>query len=710
MINFPIARRSRRFSFVCLSLTILCWNTEVGSRISSAPISTLRIDSTQAQAQAQLPATSPLDEVTASRVEVLVIHSYNLDFDWTRRQKRGIDQSFKESEHEVTVHHEFLDAKRYPELGYREDFLSYVQQKYKDTPLQALMISDDPGLNLILTTRDQYFPDLPVVFMGINKVRPEILDIPWLTGAFEARAPIPTVVEAKRQTGADHVIVISDSSETGQANLRLLDDLSSYPEAPKNVVLVEDLAPKDIEAKVGVLPDSWPIFMAGQLRQDTSDSALMNLEKDVSVLRSQVPNPIYTDTAPRLGHGAVGGQVLDGEYHAQQAVQLVEKLLDGVSIEEIEPIIKSENRWIFDARELARIRVRKDQVIEGSLLINEEPSFYEQYKNLVWITLTGFSFGLVTIVVLSHAIHRQKQAERQLKEHERQLEQLVSDRTAELSKTLNELRHTQMQLIQTEKLSSLGQLVGGIAHEFNNPLSFVHSNLSCLRGYIEDLLALIRLYQSPADQHLAIQTQIEEIDLDYIQQDAPALIESTRKGTTRIQKIVQTLQKFSRADQQGIKPTDLNQSLESTLLMLNAQIGEDIEVVKDYGDLPLVNCQPGDINQVLMNVLLNSIAALEESSDRQADGLSKQIMVRTEATNNRVKITIRDNGPGIPLEIQDKVFDPFFTTKPVGKGTGLGLALSYQTVQQHHGNIQLHSLPNKGTTLLVELPVKQPSS
>jgi len=638
-------------------------------------------------------------EETAGEADVLVIHSYNLDFDWTRRQKLGIDQTFAQSSQNVVVHHEFLDAKRHPNLSYSQDFLSYVQQKYEDVPLQALMISDDPGLNLILENRDRYFPELPVVFMGINKVRPEILDIPWLTGAFEARTPMKTALEARQQTGSENIIIISDSSATGQANLKLLDEVTTTPGGFERVVLVEDLTPDAIAQEVGIHPDDWPIFMAGQLRQETADGPLLNLEKDVEILRSQVPNPIYTDTLPRLGNGAVGGQVLDGEYHAQQAVQLVEQLLEGTEIEAIEPLIESENRWIFDARELERVRIEKDQLPAGSLLINEEPSFYEQYKSLVWLTATGFSFGLITIVVLSHAIGRQKQAEKRLKESEKQLEKNVLDRTAQLSETLQELRQTQAQLIQTEKLSSLGQLVGGIAHEFNNPLSFIHSNLKHLQRYIDSLLELIALYQNPATEPNTLEEYAEDIELAYLQQDAPKLIESAKRGTHRIQTIVSTLQNFARADEQGIKPTDLNQSIEDTLLVLNTQLGETIEVIKDYGTLPLVKCKPGDMNQVFMSILLNAITALENRP-------SQKIYIQTIAgSNDRVEIIIRDNGSGIPAHIQDKVFDPFFTTKPIGKGTGLGLALCYQTVQLHHGKIQLHSTPEEGTKLSIKLPI-----
>ncbi|MEO0769896.1 MAG: hypothetical protein AAFY72_10760, partial [Cyanobacteria bacterium J06649_4] len=273
--NIPL--RSRYLSpAVWLSMAIAfsglpssSWNNDTTRQLESKGYEQSSDHQTSHQV-AQAPKGTAASEAVTDEAGVLVIHSYNLDFDWTRRQKQGIDQTFEQGSQEVVVYHEFLDAKRHPSLQYSRDFLSYIQQKYKDVPIQVLMISDDPGLNLILENREQYFPNLPVVFMGINKVRPEILDIPWLTGAFEARTPMRTAIEARRQTGSEHIIIISDSSETGQANLKLLDDLATTSGAPDQVVVVEDLTADAIAQEVGIHPDSWPIFMAGQLRQDTA--------------------------------------------------------------------------------------------------------------------------------------------------------------------------------------------------------------------------------------------------------------------------------------------------------------------------------------------------------------------------------------------------------------------------------------------------------
>ncbi|MFK8185424.1 MAG: ATP-binding protein [Phormidesmis sp.] len=674
---------------------------------------TLSLHSRQVLAQAPPPSpASPTQpsptqpsptQPAAEKKNILIIHSYALHFDWTAQLKTGIDEGFKESKQDLAIYHEFIDAKRYPDLHYAQDFLGYIEKKYADTPLEVVMVSDDPGLDLILENRDRYLADIPIVFFGINRFRPEVFDTPWITGVFETRKPIETVLEAKRQTGSDNLIVITDSTATGKANMKRLEPLSDEPDAPSNIVLIEDLASTAIAQEIGPYPDDWPIFFAGQIRQDSSDGPLMNPEKDAALLHAQVPNLIYTDTLPRVGNGAIGGKVLYGKYHGRQAVELVAQFLEGTPIEDIEPLMESDNKWIFDARELKRARIRESQLPSETLLVNEIPSFYEQYRFLVWITAISFSLGLITIVVLSNAVRRQKRAEKHLRESERKLEQNVVKRTAELSEALTELKQTQAQLIQTEKLSSLGQLVGGIAHEFNNPLSFVYSNLKHIESYINNLLGLVNLYQTPSVQPQAIETYIEEIELDYIQQDTPNLIKSMKLGADRIQGIVRELQKFSRSDEQGIKPTDLNQCLDSALLILDTQLGSDIAVVKDYTTLPLVHCKPGDFNQIVMNILLNAVAALKE-----ANAVSdKTITIKTRLPKkNWVEISIEDNGVGIPEDIQGKVFDPFFTTKPIGKGTGLGLALCYQVVQQHNGELLLSSALGKGTKLQIGLPVR----
>ncbi|MBD2343853.1 PAS domain S-box protein [Anabaena subtropica] len=283
-----------------------------------------------------------------------------------------------------------------------------------------------------------------------------------------------------------------------------------------------------------------------------------------------------------------------------------------------------------------------------------------------------------------------------------------------LAQTLHQLQQTQSQLIQHEKMSSLGQLVAGVAHEINNPVNFIHGNISHAKEYIQDILELVNLYQEyyPNPQS-AIQTFTEEIDLDFITDDLEKILSSMNMGTNRIREIVLSLRNFSRLDEAEKKLVDIHEGIDNTLLILhhrwkNSGIGLGISLIKEYGELPLVDCYPGQLNQVFMNILTNAIDALEESVINGTTNTNAQIHIRTELLdNNFVSIRIADNGAGMTEEIKNRLFDPFFTTKAVGKGTGLGLSISYQIIVEKHGGIlQCLSELGKGTEFCIQIPVK----
>jgi len=328
--------------------------------------------------------------------------------------------------------------------------------------------------------------------------------------------------------------------------------------------------------------------------------------------------------------------------------------------------------------------------------------------------LVGEAGKIVGVGSFSLDITERKQAEAALKQAKEEAEV-----------ALKTLQQTQAQLIQAEKMSGLGQLVAGVAHEINNPVNFIYGNLSHTAEYTQNLLKLIQLYQQTYPTNSQIQEKIEEFDLDFISEDLPKILTSMKVGADRIRQIVLSLRNFSRLDEAEMKPVDIHEGIDSTLMILQNRLKANpdrtaIEIVKEYGDLPLVECYAGQLNQVFMNILANAIDALENyDNQRSLKDIQKnpsRITIRTKLVTNEtgvgysknVVIQFQDNGSGMTETVRQQVFNPFFTTKPTGKGTGLGLSISYQIVVDKHGGLlQCFSQPHQGAEFRIEIPVLQ---
>jgi PAS domain S-box-containing protein len=299
----------------------------------------------------------------------------------------------------------------------------------------------------------------------------------------------------------------------------------------------------------------------------------------------------------------------------------------------------------------------------------------------------------------------------------RESARIATAKSLELEQTISKLQKTQAQLVQSEKMSSLGQLVAGVAHEINNPVSFIYGNLFPAKDYIEDLLGLIELYQQHYPEPPSeIEEEIETIELDFVVEDLPRLFNSMKIGADRIRDIVKSLRIFSRLDESDLKEVELHENIDSTLMILQSRLKEKpnrpaIELVKQYGKLPKVECYPGQLNQVFMHLIANAIDALEARdrgrSFEEIVANPSTCWVKTSPVNNKaVQIRIADNGIGISSEALSKIFDPFYTTKAVGSGTGLGLSISYQVVvEKHGGSLRCVSEEGVGTEFVIEIPL-----
>ncbi|SJN55539.1 Sensor protein ZraS [Vibrio ruber DSM 16370] len=306
-------------------------------------------------------------------------------------------------------------------------------------------------------------------------------------------------------------------------------------------------------------------------------------------------------------------------------------------------------------------------------------------------------------VMLENQVRRRTvELESALRENERINRDLTRERE-EQRKLINKLEDAHNQLLQSEKLASIGQLAAGVAHEVNNPIGFVNSNLDMLKSYVEQLLALHDQYAQyeadlPPEAIAQLNTYKHNIDIDYLRTDIVTLVNESIDGVARVRRIVQDLRDFSRPGNSEWQTTDIHTCIDSTLNVVWNEIKFKAEVIRKYGTLPPIECLPSQLNQVFLNLLVNAVQAIPEWGT---------IIIQTSVEQEQVVITVGDNGVGIDENIISHIFDPFFTTKPVGKGTGLGLSVTYGIIEKHGGHIEVDSIPGKGSTFIIHLPIKR---
>jgi signal transduction histidine kinase len=314
-----------------------------------------------------------------------------------------------------------------------------------------------------------------------------------------------------------------------------------------------------------------------------------------------------------------------------------------------------------------------------------------------------------------------QQLEQRNAELEKTIEELkgaIAQKDTKVEEIAGELERLQGHMIQMEKMAMLGQMVSGISHDINNPINFIYGNLPYVEEHIDDLFRVLEVYQSVCpDNSEEIEDILDEVELDYVLDDLPRIVNSMKVGADRIRSLVLTLRNFYRLDEPQMKAANLEEGIDNTLVLLNNRYKQNITVVKEFEELPEVECYINQLNQVFMNLLSNAIdVLLDESSQEEATEdrpkKKREIAIVTKRLDeSSVSIAITDNGAGIPSELEERIFEPFFTTKPMGVGTGLGLSISRQIIEQtHHGRLYCHSTPGEGSTFTIELPISQPQA
>mgnify|MGYP001793105514 CR=1 FL=1 len=416
-----------------------------------------------------------------------------------------------------------------------------------------------------------------------------------------------------------------------------------------------------------------------------------------------------------------------------QALELVKSDEGQQLMEEIRTIL-----YDFNAEEYRLLEERQERF--NTTTFTAQIWYFSAFLIVIAVLLAGF-IGINTKVVmplaaLTKLTHRLGQGEKiefpkysgieEIEQLIRSFEYMAAEiesRSAELVEQQEQLKvrvdEQTLELVQSEKMSSLGQLVAGVAHEINNPVNFIHGNITPLVENTQGLLDLVDLYQETyPTASIDIKEKIEDIELDFLKEDSFRILNSMTVGTKRIREIVSSLKNFSRLDEAGCKRVDIHAGIDSTLVILEHRIKATserpaIQVVKQYGDLPLVECYAGQLNQVVMNILANALDALDERDKHRSIEVMKQspstITVQTKRfESDQILIRVSDNGPGIPEQVKEKIFDPFFTTKTVGKGTGLGMSISHQIItEKHGGNIQCFSESGRGAEFLIQIPIRQ---
>ena len=356
---------------------------------------------------------------------ILVIHAYDSELASTKESQLAIEQGFAEIAPQSHIYHEFLDNQYNFNAQDEQKFVEYLDHKYRRGGIDLLMVVEEPSLEFMLRQHQEFFPQIPVVFLGIEELSQQVLDTHWLTGVVEDRSIVETVLEATRQTWTNTALIINDTSDQGKANLEEITEIQKRYSQSLKVEVINDLIPEEAKSKFDNYPPSVPIIMLGQLHKSRSETTLIDPSLDTQILSKLIPNPIYTDNSVRLGKGVVGGKIFDAEYHVRQGVELAHKILQGAKPDEIGPFFTVKNRWIFDYRGLLKSHIRIELLPHNIELLYVETPVYVKYRALILLAGLTLLSSFITIVLLIRRGRKRELANQVLQENEQRYKDLA---------------------------------------------------------------------------------------------------------------------------------------------------------------------------------------------------------------------------------------------------------------------------------------------
>ena len=680
---------------------------------------------------------------------VLIVHSYHPALEWNRTLSEGFRIGVAGVDR-IRIDSEYLDAKRRPDLSHAEAFLEILERKYRQHPPDVLVISDDPAFELLWPKRTRLFGDVPIVFMGLNSVRNDLLTSPGVTGIFEQHRTEETVALSLTLTGAEGIIVVNDTSETGRANEETISRLvKSHPTV--HWVIERDVSVSDIE-RLGRYPANWPIIPMLPLREYGRDGPMLSQARSIQRLRAALPQPLFYDAEWLMGSGVVGGYMLHGRDHAQQAGELVASILLGATPDELPIRFDTAHAWIFDRRELERFGWMQAELPAGATMRFVEPSYLERHREVLIPALSLLTLAALVITVLASTVRNQRRAELALRAEQQRLSIALAASDAGVFEIQGSAGHASKRWLELmgipendaesyehwmrrasdesrsewhrviDKLASTtqgrerlelelddGRRLDVLLTPGRNPGNVVGVATDVTRQRRVEaeaasrtrLQALGELAGGIAHDFNNILTVINGTAELLLWTNDPTEIRSQlkeiRNSGARATELVRRLLLFGRKDHSATQPSDLNRPIRDLHQFFRSVIGAAHEVVTLLHDEPVgVPLDTADIEQVLSNLVINARDALPEGG-----AIRVTTAVESLEGGEWAVLEVQDDGVGMDKATQSRIFEPFFTTKPVGDGSGLGMSTVWGIVSGSDGRIEVCSTPGTGTTITV---------